>query len=81
MSAIEADTVSIEELRDFIDSTQSKQVQILELYRRVLQGKDLFDSQTFSDDEKMVLKIFKSFKSKEDREKFVNIIRENYIRN
>lgn len=81
MASIEADTCSIDDLREFIDSTQAKQVQILELYRRTIQGKDLFDSQSLSDDEKMVLKLFKSFRSKEEKEKFLTLCRESGIFN
>lgn len=77
--SIDADTCSIEDLRDFIDSMQSKQLKILDLYRTTIQGKDLFDNQALSDDEKMVLKLFKSFRSNEEKTKFLTLCKESGI--
>ena len=55
----------------FITSLQNKQLQILELYRKIVQGKEMFSTEILSDDERKVLKLLKSFKTPEEKEKFI----------
>ena len=64
------------QLIDIITKIQTRQLATLDLYRKVVQGKDLFPVETLSDEEKKVLKLIKSFRSKEEKDKFFQICSE-----
>lgn len=72
----ESSDMSVKSLMRFIESIQSKQIQILDLYRKTIQGHDIISGDTLSEDEKMVLKLFKSFKTNEEKAKFLNLCKE-----
>lgn len=69
-----SEVMEMETLMKYVDDITSKQIQLMELYRKVVQGKELFDAGTLSDDEKKVLKLFKSFKSQEDKARFLRLV-------
>lgn len=67
---IDTDTVEMEELMDFVNNNQQKSIQIMEIYRRCLQNGNLFDSETQSAEERLVLNMLRSLKTPEDKKKF-----------
>lgn len=71
---LDQDLVSEESLLKLIDTIQSKQIQIAELYRKVIQSpKGLFAEDCLSEEEKKVMRLFKSFKTVEERKKFLEL--------
>lgn len=71
----ESSTMPVKNLMNFIDGIQSKQIQILDLYRKTIQGNELISGETLSEEEKIVVKLFKSFKSNKEKEKFLELCR------
>lgn len=76
---IDDGSIEPEELLEYINSTQNKELQILELYRRVLQGNNMFEADSMSADEKLVHQMLRSFKTPEDKEKFFKMCRESHL--
>lgn len=73
-AALDQDLVSEESLLKIIDTIQSKQIQIAELYRKIIQSpKGLFSEDCLSEEEKKVMRLFKSFKTVEERKKFLEL--------
>ncbi len=64
------------DLLSIVERIQSKQVAVLDLYRKIVQGKDLFPQETLSEEERKVVKLIKSFKSKEEKDKFFQVCSE-----
>lgn len=75
-AALDLDAVPREELAAFIDKTQTKQIQLLDLYRKVVQGSPLFDTETISNDERLVLRLFRSFSCEAEKQEFLKICKE-----
>lgn len=69
-----AEVLEMETLLKYIDVITSKQIALAELIRKTVQGRELFDSSTMSDDERKVLRLFKSFKSAEDKARFLHLV-------
>lgn len=69
-----AEVLEMETLLKYIDVITSKQIALAELIRKTVQGRELFDSTTMSDDERKVLRLFKSFKSAEDKARFLHLV-------
>lgn len=61
-------------LLNIIDSIQSKQLQVLDLYRKVVQGKNLFPEETISEEERKVLRLINSFTNDKDKKKFLALV-------
>ena len=70
------DVISLEDASKLMDTIQTKQIQILDLYRKVIQTKELFPSDTLSEEEKQVLRLLKSFTTDEQKQKFFKIVQE-----
>lgn len=68
------DILPPETLYKYLSDLQSKQLLILDLYRKTVQGKDLFSSEILSDDEKKVIKLLKSFNTPEEKAKFLELV-------
>lgn len=66
--------MSAEDCYDFIQKIQSKQIQVLDLYRKIVQGKELFATSALTEEEKMVIKLMKSFKSVDEKNKFFSLV-------
>lgn len=73
---IEAETVDILSLTKFIESVQTKQIAIVDLYRKIVQGNPLFTTDTLSEEEKLVLKLMKSFTTQEQKQKFLQLCKQ-----
>lgn len=63
-----------EEIRIERNALENRIMAILTLERQVLQGKSLFPEDTLSEDDKKVLRILGTIKTKEEREKFFKAI-------
>lgn len=62
------------DLLKIINSLQDRQIQIAELYRKIIQSpKGLFSEDFLSEEEKKVMKLFKSFRTVEERKKFLEL--------
>lgn len=72
----EADVMSIDKLASVVDNMQSQQLKILDLYRRIVNGKELFPQGVLSEEEKQVVKLLNSFSSKEEKQKFLKVVKE-----
>lgn len=71
---LQANNVTTDDLFEKINSIQTRQIQLLDLYRKIIQSpQPLFPENTISEDEKNVLKLFKSFKTPEQKLKFLEL--------
>ena len=64
------------ELLDEYREILGAQLSIIESQRKIVQGKSLFPEETLSDDEKMVVRLFKSFSTEQEKKKFMNLVKE-----
>ena len=76
---IDSDTATAEDLLNFINSTQKKQLDILEVYRRCLQNGDIFTSDSLGSEERLVLGMLKSLKTPEDKAKFFKMCKQSHL--
>lgn len=71
---VDAGSLSTETLFRYIQDIQAKQFQYLDLYRKIIQSpKGLFSEDVLSEEEKKVSQLFKSFKTQEERRKFLEL--------
>lgn len=62
-------------LMEFIDSVQTRQLKLMELNRKISQGSNnLFANDSLSDEEKQVLKLFKSFRTNDEKKRFMRLV-------
>jgi len=73
---LDADTVSLNDMAKMIDVLQKNQITVLDLYRKVTQGKELFSQSMLSEEEKAVVKLLGSFTSKEEKQRFLKLVKE-----
>lgn len=71
---IKENVLTKEEIRIERNALENRIMSILTLERQVLQGKSLFPEDTLSEDDKKVLRILGTIKTKEEREKFFKAI-------
>lgn len=69
-------TVSYQEAFGYIKDTYDLHIKVIDLYRKIAQGKELFPSNSLSDEEKMVVTLLGSFKSKSEKVKFLKLVKE-----
>lgn len=62
--------MSLEEIRDERNAMEERILTMLEIERKVIQGKSLFPEDTLSEDDRKVLRILSSIKSEDDRTRF-----------
>lgn len=71
------DTWELHDVIDLVNIIQTKQLQVLDLLRKVTQAsKPLFSDQILSEDERKVVKLFKSFNTESDKAKFLKLVEE-----
>lgn len=71
---IKENVLTKEEIRIERNALENRIISTLTLERQVLQGKSLFPEDTLSEDDKKVLRILGTIKTKEEREKFFKAI-------
>lgn len=69
----ESGTMSSKDLLEIVEKIQNKQLQVMDLYRKVVQGRELFPDETMSDEEKTLKKLLASFKSVDEKQEFLRI--------
>ena len=61
-----------------IKDIQGSQLRFADLYRKIVQSpKGIFPEDLISEEEKKVVKLFKSFKTPEEKQKFLQICQEH----
>lgn len=70
--------MDINTVLDCIDKITKVVNNYIELQRRIVQGKDLFSQDLFSDKEKSMMKLLNSFKSQEEKRKFLELVEEKF---
>lgn len=77
-NALDADIISREDVFNDLQSLQSKQLQIIDLYRKIVQSPNkLFADSDFSEDEKKVIRLLKSFKTAQEKQEFLKLCEEH----
>lgn len=72
---LDADTIDHESLFELITTLQKNQVAVAELQRKVVQSPTkIFSDDLLSADEQKLLRLLKSFKTNEDKQKFLKAI-------
>ena len=66
--------LSVNEGLSLIEFIQSSEVKLLDLQRKIVQGKELFPEMVMSEDEKKVIKLLNSFKTPKEKLDFINLV-------
>lgn len=78
---LDADEIEPELLFQYISSISNKELQLVAEYRKLLQGnRQLFDEDTLSEDDRIIMRLLRSFSSTSEKRDFFNIVNE-YMRN
>ena len=73
---IDDQSMAPEKALEHLIEISDMQVKILELERKIIQGRDLMPSGLLSDDEKLVMKLLKSFSTKSEKQKFLALVQQ-----
>lgn len=73
---VETDLLETKELLEIIERVQNQQLKVLDLQRKIVQGKELIPQPSLSDEEKQVITLLNSFSSQEDKIKFLNVVKD-----
>lgn len=67
--------MDMKSLMAFIDSVQTRQIKLMELNRKISQGSsNLFAGDSLTEEEKQVLKLFKSFRTNDEKKRFMRLV-------
>lgn len=75
---VNLDTWDLKEVISVIDLIESKQLQALDLLRKITQGRPLFSDEILSEDEKKVVELFKSFETEDQKKEFLSIVEKHF---
>lgn len=73
---VEIDSMTPEFLLRLSSLMMGKRLSVLDMQRKIFQGKDLFPDNVLSDDERMVVKLFKSFGSEAEKKAFMKVVKQ-----
>lgn len=77
--AIEDDSMDLEELMDMVSALTDMELKVADMYRKVLQGNRLlFDEDSMSEEQKIVVRLLNSFETFEQKRNFLNLA-SNYM--
>lgn len=77
--AIEDDSMDLEELMDMVSTLTDMELKVADMYRKVLQGNRLlFDEDSMSEEQKIVVRLLNSFETFEQKRNFLNLA-SNYM--
>ena len=77
---LDADEIEPELLFQYISSISNKELQLVAEYRKLLQGnRQLFDEDTLSEEDRVIMRLLRSFSSTDQKRDFFNIVNE-YMR-
>ena len=72
------DTLSPSEVASYMSTIQNQVMGVLELERKVIQGRELFPTDSLSDMDRKILRLVSSLRAPEDRAKFMKLIEDNF---
>lgn len=72
----EIEGMSPKDILEMIDRVQSSQLRILDLQRKIVQGKELIPQPSLSEEESHVIKLMNSFTSVESKKKFLSVVKD-----
>lgn len=70
---IKSDTLPFDDTLSILDKVQTKQIQILDLIRKITQGKPIVQN-NLTYEERVVVQLFNSFSSKTEKSKFLHLV-------
>lgn len=70
------DLMDIDTVTNLLKETSNIQMDNLDFQRKLIQGKSIFDFNTLSDEEKQVVQLMNSFASLEEKQKFLQLVKE-----
>ena len=74
---MEADEIPPEIMFQYLMSINNKEIQLVSEYRKLLQGnRQLFDEDTMSEDDKVIMRLLRSFRSIDQKRDFLKIATE-----
>lgn len=77
--AIEDDSMELDELMDMVSTLTDMELKVADMYRKVLQGNRLlFDEDSMSEEQKIVVRLLNSFETFEQKRNFLNLA-SNYM--
>lgn len=77
--AIEDDSMELDELMDMVSTLTDMELKVADMYRKVLQGSRLlFDEDSMSEEQKIVVRLLNSFETFEQKRNFLNFA-SNYM--
>jgi len=77
----EVDNLTSEGAWEKIESIMGLQIKVVDLQRKIVQGKPLFNSDVLSDEERMVVKLLNSFSSIDEKKKFLKVVKDTLEKN
>lgn len=76
---MDAEEIEPEVMFQYITSISNKELQLVSEYRKLLQGnRQLFDEDTMSEEDRVILRLLRSFSSTDQKRDFFNIVT-NYM--
>lgn len=72
----EVDLMDVDTVMKLLKDLHSMQLDGLEFQRKLIQGKSIYDFNTLSDEEKMVVQLMSSFSSLDEKQTFLDLVRE-----
>ena len=76
---MDAEEIAPEVMFQYITSISNKELQLVSEYRKLLQGnRQLFDEDTMSEEDRVILRLLRSFSSTDQKRDFFNIVT-NYM--
>lgn len=70
------DLMDIDTVTNLLKETSNMQMDNLDFQRKLIQGKSIFDFSTLSDEEKQVVQLMNSFTSLEEKQKFLQLVKD-----
>lgn len=77
----EMEFLELEDQWKWIAKMHNMQITVLDLQRKIIQGKPLFSTEVLSEEEKMVVKLLGSFKSLEEKKQFISVVKDTLEKN
>lgn len=77
---LECDELDPELMYQYMNSISTKELQLVEAYRKLIQGgRALFDEDTLSEEDRTVIRLLRSFSTNDEKSKFFNLVTQ-YLR-
>lgn len=73
---LQADSIDLSTAVQHLQSLQEMQYKVLDLKRKIVQGRELIPTSLLSEEERAVVKLFQSFSTKSEKEEFMKLVYE-----